>query len=459
MSYNLLTGYLTYFFVNVFNIDARIVSTMLFIEGIWDAINDPVMGSIIDKTRTRFGKLRPYLLGVPVPLAVTTILLFAGPLLIGGYAPTDYRKVIYMTVTYFAWEFMYTIGDVPFWGLSAALSPNPDDRSKAITSARFISSIVGGIPTLALPIIIDLVSRGMINSNLRIVFFGFSLLTSILGMSLFSMSGLFIKERVMQSDVPPSLLESLKGIWQNKPLRILIFKDILSALGGIGGVFGTYYLVDVLGTASISLVTGIPGTVIGFASYMVIPLFKKHLNNKQIIITSKLISAATGVLKFIICLGGKNYTKLKFMIPVMMIEGSIGGIMNGVNSVVPTELVGETVDYSEWTSNRRTEGSSFSVLTFVGKFNGAMARSIGTFLIPFVGYQTSNNTAFVKQSAATKEHIFAMNSIVPALLGSIGIIPMLFYDLVGSKREKMYSELELRRAARAQELRQETAAE
>ncbi|NLA77096.1 MAG: MFS transporter, partial [Clostridiales bacterium] len=249
MSYNTLTGYLTYFFVNVFNIDARIVSTMLFLEGIWDTVNDPLMGMIVDKTRTRWGKLRPFLLGVPIPLAVTTALLFSGPLIVGNYSPTDYRKVIYMVITYFAWEFMYTIGDVPFWGLSTAISPNPNDRTKAITSARLISSIVGGLPTLFIPILLDLVSGGHIGTNLRVIFCLYSIVTSSLGMGLFSMSGLFVKERVIQSEEQPSLLESLKCLVTNRPLRILILKDILSALGGIGGVFSTYYLVDVLGSA------------------------------------------------------------------------------------------------------------------------------------------------------------------------------------------------------------------
>lgn len=452
MSYNTLTSYLSYFFVNVFNIDARIVSTMLFLEGIWDTVNDPLMGTIVDKTRTRWGKLRPYLLGVPIPLALTTALLFSGPLIVGNYGPTDYRKVIYMVITYFAWEFMYTVGDVPFWGLSTAISPNPADRTKAITSARFISSIVGGAPTLLIPIFIDLVSGGHINANLRTVFCLFSVATSIFGMGLFSLSGIVVKERVVQSEEQPSFSESIKSIFTNRPLRILILKDLLSALGGIGGVFSTYYLVDVLGSASISLLTGTPGTIIGFVSYMVIPMFKKVMNNKQIIITSKLLSACVGTLKFLLSIGSKRYTRLKFMIPIMMLDSALNGVFSGVNGVIPMEMIGETVDYAEWTTGQRTEGTSFAAITFVGKFNGSMSRALGTFLIPYIGYQTSNSTSFVAQTERTKRNIFAMNTIVPAVLGLLGIVPMLFYDLVGDKRETMMHEIELRRLEKVREM-------
>ncbi len=451
MSYNTLTGYLTYFFVNVFNVDARIVSTMLFLEGIWDTANDPLMGMIVDKTRTRWGKLRPYLLGVPIPLALATALLFSGPLIVGDYSPADYRKVIYMVITYFVWEFLYTIGDVPFWGMSTAISPNPNDRTKAITSARFISSIVGGIPTLFIPILLDLVSGGHISVGLRVIFCIYSIATSSLGMGLFSMSGLFVKERVIQSEEQPALLESLKCLVTNRPLRILILKDVLSALGGIGGVFSTYYLVDVLGSASVSLLTGIPGTIVGFAGYIFIPMLKRLMNNKQIIICGKLVPALSGVMKFLLCIGSRRYTKIGFMIPVMMLDGVINGIFSAANSVIPMEMIGETVDYAEWTTDQRTEGTSFASATFVGKFNGSMSRALGTFLIPLVGYQTSNDTSFVAQTEATKRKIFAMNSIVPALLGTIGIIPMLFYDLVGEKRERMLRELDERRAEKVRE--------
>jgi AraC-like DNA-binding protein len=117
------------------------------------------MGSIVDKTRTRYGKLRPYLIFTPIPLGIVTVLFFGGPVFLGEVSIA--AKIVYMSVTYFVWEFFYTIGDIPFWGLSAAISPNPADRSRAITSARFISSVVGGLPGIVVPVCIDLCRNGM----------------------------------------------------------------------------------------------------------------------------------------------------------------------------------------------------------------------------------------------------------------------------------------------------------
>lgn len=448
MSYSFLCSYITYFFVNVFNIDAKIVSLMLFIEGMWDTVNDPLMGSIVDKTRTRFGKFRPYLIGVPIPLAITTIALFAGPIIVGEGGSDAPKKIVYMTITYFLWEFFYTIGDVPFWSLSAAISPNPKDRTRAITSARFISGILGGIPGIAMPILIDLSSRRMISPNFRELFFIVALITSVIGMGLFSLSGFAVKERVAQSSEEPSIKECLSGLYKNKYLRILILKEVLGAFGGIGGTFGTYYYVDVLGVASASLLMGVPSAIVNFISYFFLGLFRKRMNNKQLIIFSRFFGFFISLLKFSI--GYKHYTSLAFIIPLFMILDGFGAITNGINAVVPMEMIGETVDYAEYTTGQRTEGISFSVMTFVGKFSNALSRSSGTFLLDIIGYQTSDQSAIVAQSASTKSKIWALFTVIPSLLGIIGITPMFFYDLTGEKRERMYKELTAQRLLKAQ---------
>ena len=120
IGYNLVRMQLTFFLVTVFGIPGQAVSLMIFFMGIWDTMNDPIMGTIVDKTRTRYGKLR-----------VATILFFGGAEFLRGVESTT-AKIVYMCITYFIWEFFYTIGDIPFWGMSAAISPNPKDRSRVI---------------------------------------------------------------------------------------------------------------------------------------------------------------------------------------------------------------------------------------------------------------------------------------------------------------------------------------
>ena len=110
IGYNLVRMQLTFFLVTVFGIPGQAVSLMIFFMGIWDTMNDPIMGTIVDKTRTRYGKLRPYLLFVPIPLGAATILFFGGAEFLRGVESTT-AKIVYMCITYFIWEFFYTIGD------------------------------------------------------------------------------------------------------------------------------------------------------------------------------------------------------------------------------------------------------------------------------------------------------------------------------------------------------------
>lgn len=441
MSYTFMASYLTYFFVNVFGIDPTIVATMLFIEGIWDAVNDPIMGSIVDKTRTRFGKLRPYLLVIPIPLAVVTMLLFAGPVLMAEASMG--AKVVYMVITYFIWEFLYTICDVPFWGMSAAISPNPQDRTRAISSARFTASILGGLPGIVLPVLIDLINAGTVEISLQKVFFVIGIVVSFVGMGLFSLAGICTRERVAQSLEEPSLLDSFKYLFQNKPLMLLIAYNVLTALSGIAGTFQNYYFIDVLGSASINIVIGIPGTVIGFAAYLMIAPMKKRFNNKQIVIAMTVVCGILPAITFV--LGYSHMKSMAVMVPLLMVQGALNALFNGARMVVPTEMIGDTVDYMEWKTGKRSEGMSFSILTFISKFTGAMSRSLGTALLTAIGYVTSSTDAIVPQSMATQQKIFAMYTIIPGLLGIIGIIPLFFYDLVGDKQKKILSELAARR--------------
>lgn len=441
MSYTFMASYLTFFFVNVFGIDPTIVATMLFIEGIWDAVNDPIMGSIVDKTRTRFGKLRPYLLVIPVPLAVVTMLLFAGPVLMAE--STMGAKVAYMVITYFIWEFLYTICDVPFWGMSAAISPNPEDRTRAISSARFTATILGGLPGLVLPVLIDLINGGAVNISMQKVFLVIGIVVSFVGMGLFSLAGICTRERVAQSLEEPSLLESFRYLFQNKPLLLLIAYNVLSNLGGIKDIFQNYYFINVLGSASINIIIGIPGTIVGFVAFMLIGPLKKRFNNKQIVITMTIVCGLLPVLTYF--LGYGNMKSMSVMVPLLMIWGTLNSVFNGVRMVIPTEMVGDTVDYMEWKTGKRSEGMSFSILTFISKFSNAMTRSIGTSLLAAIGYITSNTDAIVQQSASTQKGIWMMYTIIPGLISILGIIPMFFYDLVGEKQQKMLQELAERR--------------
>lgn len=452
--YNLVAGgYLSLFFTKVFGIPGKAVATMILVLGIWDTINDPLMGGLIDKTRTRYGKLRPYLLVVPFPLAIATIMLFAGPEILAD-AKTTTVKIIYMYISYFIWEFFYTIGDVPFWGMSTAISPSPSDRTRAISSARFISSILGGLSTTSLVIMMDLSNNGKWNLTLSQDFLILAIIAAFMLVFLFSLAGRKTKERVVQSIKEPSVLEGFKIMLKNKPLMMIILGNVIGTLTGLAGVFQTYYYSEVLNLNSAVLWISLPGTIFGFLTYLLIPKLKKKFDNRQIVMLNIIVRSIVGTVVFFAGLKFYNSSILVISI-LLMIQNFIFSFFNTINSVIPTEMIGDTVDYMEWKTGERNEGVSFSVLTFVGKLSGSVSTSIGTALLPIIGlsFKTDNlgNRVAVKGDK-TDLYIWALFTLVPWLLGLLSLIPYFFYDLTGKRLEEIRADMKIRRQELSKEV-------
>ena len=419
--YNLIAGgYLSLFFTKVFEIPPAAVSTMILFLGIWDTVNDPLMGGIIDKTRTRYGKLRPYLLFVPLPLAITTIMLFAGPEILADAKSTTV-KIIYMYVSYFIWELFYTLGDVPFWSMSAAISPSTSDRTRVISTARFLSGLIGGLSTTMLVVMMDFSNKGVWNITLA------------------------------QDLKEPSLLDNFKVLIKNKPLLLIIVANVLGSLGGISNVFQTYYYSEVLDLNSAVLWITLPGTLLGFISYLLIPKLKEKMDNKHIVMMNIIFNAVLGTAVFFCGLGFYK-TNVVAISVLLMLQNFFFAFFQTVNNVIPTEMIGDTVDYMEWKTGKRNEGVSFSVLTFVGKLTGSLSTSIGTALLPLIGLTFTKDT--VGNSVAVKgEHtdlwIWALFILIPKLLGLITLIPYAFYNLNGEKLKQIREDLKNRREEKA----------
>lgn len=449
--YNLVAGgFLSYFFVTVFGIDSRAVSFMILVCGIWDTINDPVMGSLIDKTRTRYGKLRPYLLLVPIPISIMTALLFSGPLLLQDVKSAAV-KIVYMYLSYIIWEFFYTIGDVSFWGMSSAISPSPGDRSRVITSARIISSVIGGLSTVILPVLIDASNNHAIGWNLKQVFCFMGVVAGIIGALLFSLAGFFTKERVVQSTKEQSVFDGFKYMFKNKPLLILIISNVLSILGGIGNVLANYYYITVLGYATISLLVGIPGTIVGYVTYAIIPKVKARLSNRQIMILNAFLNAGASLICFLA--GIKHYDEIKWVAPILVFKYMVNAYIQSFNFVIPMEMIGDTVDYMEWKTGERNEGISFSVLTFVGKLSGSVSTSIGTALLPLIGYVVVDDVVKTNVGGVnTNFWLWAFFTVIPQMLGLISVIPYFFYNLEGEKLSTIRNEMKLHRQKVSQEV-------
>jgi len=216
--YTLMSMFTLVFFQNGAGLSLSQGTTIILIGRIFDALNDPVMGMIVDRTKSKWGKMRPYLLFAPVPIAICTILLFTAPFKEGSTA-----AFVWALVTYILWGVAFTVQDVPFWGLSSVITPLESERTSFISTARLGSTFGGILPALLVPILYQS------NMGYNKGFFVGALIFALLGCGLSILIFFVSKERVPKMDHTPSFKETFVVLGKNKLLLIVIAASVLGS--------------------------------------------------------------------------------------------------------------------------------------------------------------------------------------------------------------------------------------
>lgn len=470
--YTLMSMFTLVFFQNGAGLTLGQGTTIILIGRIFDAINDPMMGMIVDRTKSRWGKMRPYLLFSPVPIAITTILLFTAPFEDGSTA-----AFVWALVTYILWGVAFTVQDVPFWGLSSVITPLESERTSFISTARLGSTFGGILPALLVPILYQS------NLGYNKGFFISALLFALLGCGLSILIFFVSKERVPKMDHTPSFKETFVVLGKDKLLIIVIFAAVLGSTmvtaNQCADYIGNYLIIqnytdfskifDAAGNllpnvdAAAAYDFWIPrGTIVttltvaigvGMVPAMALfPVLRKKLSLKQIYIGS----AAFGFIVHALCYLVFSGDVTNISIILLWVFLFLMGLPLGIYNVITYALIADAVDYMEWKTGERHEGVCFSFQTFLSKVNAAIAtfvfgqilgrsdfKAVDKSLVDVAGRQI-----FFEQSLDTQKMLLALVTIVPAVGFFLTIIPMLFNDFTGKTKEKAQKELEEARQAK-----------
>lgn len=443
LGYSLISSYLMYFYINVFMIDAKIISLFFLVGGIWDIINNPLIGTFIDRQNNSDGKLTSLIRRFTPLQGITTMLIFMGPVFIKTPSPFSIAKIIYLLITYFLWAFFYSVTDVSFGGLSAVISPNPIERQKAITTANLCTQLSASLVFVILPLMIDASKSDKFSISLSTVFIITGIIAGTVGVGLFSLSGFFIKERIKPEKEKQSFSELISSVIHNKPLLLVLSSNLISSFSGIGEAFSTYYYLDVLGYASLSIIAATPAFIISMISYSLIGIAKKRFNNKTILISAILLVAVNQFTLFFI--GLNHFADIKIMLPAIIISNCITGLCGGTLNVIPTELLTEAADYAEWKTGIRTEGIAFSLKNSTVKVYGTLAQGFSAFLLSIIGYVSSSGGEIIAQSDEVQKKIWIVYSLIPAIIRLLSAVPIFFYGIVGDERKRMFNDLKNKR--------------
>lgn len=452
-----IDAYATRFVLDVLKIDLYRLTFIGLINGIWDVLNDTFIGVIVDKTRTRWGKFKPYLIAFAIPATAGACLYWMAPMFFSK-DPMDMGKFLYWMILALVREGGGTFRGISETGLLSTITPSPKERVSLITKAEVLSQIWESFPEIGMGVLIDLVNHNVMKVSMKNVYITMGVSTSIV-CGLMALFFFFVaKERVMQSVEKPDIKAGIKSILSNKPMLLMMLSDFFGAFSISAGMDN--YYIDVLGSASIKNIVRILGTPMSFISFSYVPWARKKFSTRTLWIFGTHFGDFLAVFVFFFgSIGGhgKNglFRKAKVMIPFLMVKEALWLSTWGVKKVIPKEMFNETMDYCEWKNGYRTEGMTLAARSFFVKLVKNVTGSLQSALLKGIGYDLA--AGFGKQSESTKYGLFAMSVLLPVATGIFGLIPKFFYDLSGEKRDLMYAELYERRKLTQQEFAEDEA--
>lgn len=437
-----LFGMLLLYMTDYLGISPAVAGLIISLTRIFDAVNDPIMGQIVDKTNTKWGKCRPYMLFTPVPIALLAMLLFAPWGFTGGAA------IAYVSVVYVVFTVAYTANDIPYWSMSAVITTDPKQRTGIVTLTRLIGGLGSAAVMGGFWLINKLFIEGFGVSN-NVGFFLAVSVFCLAGIALMLQGFFHTKERATGDAGQKNLLSNLVLLFKAKPLLLNLIGGALYSVMTVGTVaMSTYFVKWNVGALFpempnkdvMALYSPLMGILPGIASViglLVAPFLIRKVNKKWILIVSSLFGAGVNVLSYFV--GYQSlilFSVLRFFAYLPL----------GLWSSVTTLMIGDSVDYIEYHTGKRVEGTCFSLLTFMGKFQNSINVALTGLILSFVNYNGDLNPDQVQQAPETLKGIFIMVTLVMGLGYILAMIPFLFYKL-DNNTCKMMAEENLRRRA------------
>ncbi|RUO40916.1 MFS transporter [Pseudidiomarina aestuarii] len=411
--------FLAFFYTDIFGISAATVGTMFLVVRLIDAVTDPMMGLITDKTRSRHGQFRPYLLWLVIPFAVASVMAFTTP----DFGPTG--KVIYAYFTYTLLMLAYTAINIPYSALGGVLSSDPNERV-SVQSYRFVFGMLGGllVTLFTLPLV-DWFGQGDRASGYQLTI----AVMSVLGVILFLLCFAGTKERVSPpTDQHLTLTSGLRTLWKNEAWRTLAIAAVLLLIGiAIKNTLAIYYvkyylLREDLITAFISL--GMIGNILGCA--VANPLTRR-VDKVKAYRALQYIAAA-------VCLAA-------FWVPADQVALAftlyfLWGFFLQMATPMLWAKIADVVDFGQQQSGIRATGLVYSSVVFFIKVGIAIGGAIAGWWLALYGYQADQ-----PQTMEAQLGILIAFTVLPAIASLLVAWVMRGYTLTQQRVVKIAQDL------------------
>jgi len=415
--------FLTFFYTDIFGISPAFVGTMFLAVRVIDAITDPLMGAIADRTTSQHGKFRPYLLWFALPFGLISVLAFTTPDF------SESGKMWYAFITYTLLMMVYTAINIPYCALGGVLTADPKERV-SVQSYRFVFAMLGGVLVSACTLpLVDYFGAGDKAKGYQLTI----LAMSILGVGMFLACFYGTKERVQPPAAKQGSMKSdFKMLWQNDQWRVLsvaaLFLLAGSVLRNTLAIYYVKYYLELSDSISLFITLGMIGSIVG--CIIAQPLSKKFCKVK-LYIGIQLVAASLCIASYFVA---AEQVELAFALFILW------NLFFNAGTPLLWAKMADTVDYGQWKTGVRTTGMVYSSIVFFIKLGLAIGGAAAGWLLAGYGYQ-----ADVSQTDTAKHGILISFSLYPAIGSIVVAFVMRWYILTNEKIDQI--SLDLRRVA------------
>jgi len=415
--------YLLYFYTDVFGITAATAGTMFLVTRIWDSVNDPLMGILGDRTNTRWGKFRPYLLWMALPFGIVGVLTFSTPEM------SLQGKIIYAYITYSVMMMVYTAINLPYSALLGVITSDPKERT-TLSSYKFIGAFGGGllIQFFTLPLV-ERFGKG----NEAVGFQHTMILYAAIAVVLFLITFLLTRERVKTPVAQKTPIRTdLKDLIKNKPWLVMFLLGVFTlAAVSIKGAATMYYFIYYVEDKGLVKWFFTAGTLAVIVGILLVDRIARRYGKKK---TYMWLMILTFVFTLPFYFLGPEQVVWMFVLQIL------GSVTMGPTSPLVWAMYADVADYSEWKTGRRATGLIFSAGSFAQKMGWTIGGAVSGWILALYHYE-----AGADQTVETLKGIRYMMSIYPAIGALLAAIAVTLYNIDEKLVSRIETELKERR--------------
>ena len=460
-----------FFVISFLGMSGSTYGIIMFIESIYDAVDDSISGLIIDRTRTRWGRLRPWLI-IPTPFwAIANIMLFTAPV----FLVAEWQKIVWVVAAIF----VYNLGMSYFGAWNIMLynvTPNVNERDRLIAISKFFELFGTFLPSIATMLVSFLPGWTHNKVGMQDIYTSFAVGMSVIA-AFTAIYGFFtMRERVplasREQMQEVGVIESFKNVFKNRPMFVLVLSGFFNGFKSVGVASESFYWMH---NSKRPFHGSIAGIFTGIPNYITIPLAPKLIRKfgaRNVAIVSGIFAGAAYLATFLIGICGTGGGDRGFLVNweggntiinliILTLLLTICGIPNQFMNVAGAVLQGDVYDYSEWKTGVRNEALVQTVQNYFGKAANSVTQLLSGIVISAVGYVAHKDefgNIIPESNHNTLMGFWAVFCLLPAIARFLYGITLMFFNVHGKMKEQMLAELEVKRIERVNKMNADAAA-